>query len=163
MEGKENGASKKPWTLDELSIVEEGVKGRTVVETIEVLQALMPNRTKDAIKAKVYEHTLEYRTSKRLEKTRRTLAKKKAIANIDNKVPKEDLIFKENVIDEEEMVITSIDGDLKTKTQAMSDNGPKLAYTDELIVKQGVITIPFMGEVRCNFRITGTFFIEKLD
>lgn len=163
MRGKENVVLKTPWTLEELSIVEEGVKGRTIAESTEVLKALMPNRSEAAIRARVYEFTLEDRANKRLERHRKTVARKRAMVNIDNRVPDEELIFKENVIDEEEMVITSVAGDLKTKSQAMSDNGPRLAYTDELIVKQGVITIPFMGEVRCNFRITGTFFIEKLD
>lgn len=163
MKINKNVASKVPWTLDELSIVEEGVKNRTIAESIEVLKVLIPNRSQDAIRTRVYEFTLEARANKRLEKNRKAIDKKKAMANLDNRVPDESLISKENVIDEEEMVVTSIDGDLKTKSKAMSDNGPKLAYTDELIVKQGVITIPFMGEVRCNFRITGKFFIEKLD
>ena len=163
MKEKENVVSKTPWTLEELSIVEKGAKGRTIAESIEVLVVLIPHRSQDAIRARVYEFTLEDRANKRLEKNRKALAKKRAIANIDNGVPNEESIFKENVIDEEEMVINSVDGDLKTQAQAMADNGPRLAYTDELIVKQGVITIPFMGEVRCNFRITGTFFIEKLD
>jgi len=163
MGGKENVVSKTPWTLEELSIVEEGVKDRTIAESIEFLKVLIPNRSQDAIRARVYEFTLEDRASKRLKKNRKALAKKRAIANIDNGVPNEESIFKENVIDEEEMVITSIDGGTKTRALAIAHNGPKLAFTEELIVKQGVITIPFMGEVRCNFRITGTFFIEKLD
>ena len=163
MKEKENVVSKTPWTLEELSIVEKGAKGRTIAESIEVLVVLIPHRSQDAIRARVYEFTLEDRANKRLEKNRKALAKKRAIANIDNGVPNEESIFKENVIDEEEMVINSVDGDLKTQAQAMADNELRLAYTDELIVKQGVITIPFMGEVRCNFRITGTFFIEKLD
>ena len=163
METNKNVVSKAPWTLEELSIVEEGVIGKTVAESIEVLKVLIPHRSQDAIRARVYEFTIGYKANKSLEKNRKALAKKRAIANIYKGVHNKELIFKENMIDEEEMVVTSVDGDLKTQSQAMSDNGPKLAYTDELVVKQGVITIPFMGEVRCNFRITGTFFIEKLD
>jgi hypothetical protein len=163
MESKENVFLKTPWSLEELSVVEEGVKGRTIAQAIDHLKGLLPLRSKDSIRSRVYEFTLEDRTNKRLQKAKKAIEKKKLLANLENKVPEETEVFKENVIDEEEMVITSIDGDLKTRTQAISDNGPKLAYTDELIVKQGVITIPFMGEVRCNFRITGTFFIEKLD
>lgn len=163
MKTNKNVVSKLPWTLDELSIVEEGVKDRTIAESIEVLKVLIPNRSQEAIKARVYEFTLEARANKRLEKAKKAIDKKKAIANQNNRVTDENLISKENVIDKEEMVIASADGDLKTKDQAMADNGPKLAYKGNLNVKQGVITIPFMGEVRCNFRISGTFFIEKLD
>jgi hypothetical protein len=163
MESKENVFLKTPWSLEELSVVEEGVKGKTIAQSIIHLKGLLPNRSVDAIRTRVYEFTLEDRTNKRLEKAKKAIEKKKLLANLEDKIPEETEIFKENVIDEEEMVITSIEGDLKTKSQAMASNGPKLAYTDELIVKQGVISVPFMGEVRCNFRITGTFFIEKLD
>jgi hypothetical protein len=153
--------AKTPWTLEEVEIAEEGVIGRTIAEAIDVLVMLLPGRSRASIKARVYELTLEDRVSKRLAKNKKAIQRKRAVAE-SNRVPSE-LDFKENVIDEEEMVISSVEGDVKTHTQALADNGPKLAYTDELIVKQGVITIPFMGEVRCNFRITGTFFIEKLD
>jgi hypothetical protein len=153
--------AKTPWTLEEVEIAEEGVIGRTIAEAIDILVMLLPGRSRASIKARVYELTLEDRVSKRLAKNKKAIQRKRAVAE-SNRVPSE-LDFKENVIDEEEMVISSVEGDVKTHTQALADNGPKLAYTDELIVKQGVITIPFMGEVRCNFRITGTFFIEKLD
>jgi hypothetical protein len=153
--------AKTPWTLDEVEIAEEGVKGRTIAEAIDVLVMLLPGRSRASIKARVYELTLEDRVSKRLAKNKKAIQRKRAIAE-SNRVPGE-LDFQENVIDETELVVSSVEGDVKTYAQALADNGPKLAYTDELIVKQGVITIPFMGEVRCNFRITGTFFIEKLD
>jgi hypothetical protein len=156
MEGKFIPA-KTPWTLDEVEIAQEGVKGRTIAEAIKVLTVLLPCRSAASIKSRVYELTLEDRVSKRLARNKKAIERKRLLAT-----PGE-LDFQENVIDEEEMVITSADGDTKTRALAIATNGPKLAFTEELIVKQGVITIPFMGEVRCNFRITGTFFIEKLD
>jgi hypothetical protein len=159
MEGKES-IIRTPWTIEEVEIAEEGVLGRTIAEAIDVLVMLLPGRTRASIKARVYELTLEDRVSKRLARNKKAIERKRVLAV--NGVPGE-LDFQENVIDEEEMVITSIDGDTKTRALAIAHNGPKLAFTEELIVKQGVITIPFMGEVRCNFRITGTFFIEKLD
>jgi hypothetical protein len=153
--------AKTPWTLEEVEIAEEGVKGRTIAEAIDVLVMLLPGRSKTSIKSRVYELTLEDRVGKRLAKNKKAIQRKRDKAESNRVLG--GLDFQENLIDEEEMVISSVEGDVKTYAQALADNGPKLAYTDELIVKQGVITIPFMGEVRCNFRITGTFFIEKLD
>lgn len=156
MEEKKN-IIKVPWTAEEIDVVKEGVIGRTIPEAIDVLVMLLPGRTKFSIKAKVYELTLKDRVIKKIAKNEKSINRKKLLSTTSK------IDFQENVINEEEMVITSIEGDKKTRALAIAQNGPKLAYVDELIVKQGVITVPFMGEVRCNFRITGKFFIEKLD
>lgn len=149
---------KVPWTLEEIELVEKGVIGKTLIQAINYLIPLLPGRTERSIRTRVYEITLEDRVKKRIERSKKALNRIKTSTKLEGEFTNQ-----ENIIDEEEMVITSIEGDLKTKSQAIASNGPKLAYTDELIVKQGVISVPFMGEVRCNFRITGTFFIEKLD